>query len=58
LKGDGIEQIKKDGDIVFTDNCYQTWKEVFDYDCKELKVEDCEIRAKEILSLRKKHLQK
>lgn len=55
LLGDGIKQIKKDGAIVFTDNCYQTWKEVFDYNCKELKVEDCEIRAKEILSLHKKH---
>jgi hypothetical protein len=58
LKGDGIDQLKKDGAIVFTDNCYQTWKEVFDYDCKELKVEDCEIRAKEILSLHKTHLTK
>jgi hypothetical protein len=58
LLGDGIEQIKKDGTIIFTDRCQRTWKEVLDYDCKELKVKDCEKRAKEILSLHKKHLQK
>lgn len=51
LTADGIEKIKDDGTIVFTEQCYTTWKEIFNYDCKELKIEDCEKKAKELLSL-------
>lgn len=55
-KGDGVEKIKDDGTIVFTEKCAKTWREVLGYDCQELKVEDCEERAKELLSLHKQHL--
>ena len=47
-KWDGIEKIKKDGTVVFTDIAYNTFKELLDYDCKELKVDEIENRAKEL----------
>jgi hypothetical protein len=50
---DGVERIEDDGTTVFTDKCADAWREVFNYDCKELKIEDSEKRAKEILSIHK-----
>lgn len=47
-KWDGIEKIKEDGTVVFTDISYSTFKELLDYDCKELKVNEVEMRAKEL----------
>lgn len=47
-KWDGIERIKDDGTVVFTDVAYNTFKESLDYDCKELKVSEIEGRAKEL----------
>ncbi|MCW3975116.1 MAG: hypothetical protein NWE86_02595, partial [Candidatus Bathyarchaeota archaeon] len=50
---DGVERIEDNGTTVFTDKCADAWREVFNYDCKELKIEDSEKRAKEILSIHK-----
>ena len=50
---DGVERIEENGTIVFTDKCANIWKEIFEYDCKELKIEDNEKRVKEILSIHK-----
>ena len=45
---DGIEKIKDDGTVVFCDKNVEFMKEVVGYDCKELKLADCEERAKEL----------
>jgi hypothetical protein len=45
LRGDGIEEISDNGAIIFTEKCYWTWRELLNYDCKELRIEDCEKRA-------------
>jgi hypothetical protein len=47
-KWDGIEKIKEDGTVVFTDEAYKTFKDLLGYDCKEMKVEEIEMRAKEL----------
>jgi len=47
-KWDGIEKIKEDGTVVFTDIAYNTFKELLNYDCKELKVAEIEDRANEL----------
>ena len=49
-KYDGIEKINEDGTVVCTDHAAQIMKEVFDYDCKELKLDECEGKAKELIS--------
>ncbi len=47
-KIDGIEDIKEDGTVVFMDENVAYMREVVGYDCKELKPEDSEGRAKEL----------
>jgi len=47
-KWDGIEKIKEDGTVIFTDIAYNTFKELLGYDCKELKIDEIEDRAKEL----------
>ena len=58
-KKDGVERIETDGTIVFTDQAYGLMREIMGYDCKRLKIEETEERAKELLSrykqLRKKY---
>jgi len=44
---DGIEKIKADGTIVYTDKTYSAMKEL-GYDCKELPFDDIESRSKEL----------
>lgn len=51
---DGIERIKDDGTLVFTDKAFKVMKETLGYECKELKVEENEERAKELLAAFKK----
>ena len=56
---DGVETIKEDGTIVFTDPAHSIMKELMGYDCKSLKVEESKERAKELMQkyaeLRKKY---
>ncbi len=58
-KNDGVERIEPDGTVVFTDRAYSVMKEMVGYDCKTLKLEECEERYKELLArygeLKKKH---
>ena len=49
-KYEGVEEIEDDGTVVFTDEAYKIAKEVLGLDYKELKLEDTEKRAEEILS--------
>ena len=52
-KFDGIEKIKTDGTIVFTDKTYTIMKEL-GYDCQELAFDDMEARGKELEALLRK----
>jgi malate/lactate dehydrogenase len=45
---DGIEEIKDDGTVVFMDQNVEYMRQVVGYECKELKIEDCEDRSKEL----------
>ena len=47
-KLDGIEKIKGDGTVVFLDQNVEYMRQVVGYDCKELKLEESEERAKEL----------
>jgi hypothetical protein len=51
---DGIEQIKNDGTVVFTDKSYKIMEETLGYSCKELRLEECEDRARELSEILKK----
>jgi len=52
-KWDGIEKIKEDGTVVFTDITYNTFKDLLGYECKEMKIEETEEREKELDKLYK-----
>jgi len=52
-KSDGIEKIKDDGTIVYTDKTYSIMKEL-GYDCKELSFDELESRGKELETLMKR----
>ena len=52
-KFDGIEKIKDDGTIVYTDKTYSAMKEL-GYDCKELSFDEMELRSEELETVRKK----
>jgi len=52
-KFDGIEKIKDDGTIVYTDKAYSIMKEL-GYDCKELSFDELESRGEELLRLYRK----
>jgi hypothetical protein len=47
-KFDGIEEIRRDGTIVITDESYQIMKDLIGYDCKSLKVEEAAGWAEEL----------
>ena len=49
-KFDGIEKIKDDGTIVFTNTTYSIMKEL-GYDCRELSFDDLESRGRELATL-------
>ena len=55
---DGIEKIKDDGTVVFTEKAVKVYREVLGYECEELKIEESEERAKELAGLFKKLLEK
>jgi len=52
-KYDGIEKIEDDGTVVFTDEAYNTFKDLLGYDCKKMKIEETEEREKELDKLYK-----
>ena len=52
-KFDGIEKIKDDGTIVYTDKTYSIMKEL-GYNCKELSFDELESRAEELKALHRK----
>ncbi|MBI4298504.1 MAG: hypothetical protein HY666_01925 [Chloroflexi bacterium] len=51
LKWHGIEGIKEDGTVVYTDRAYGIMKELLGYDCKELYFDEVEQKAKELTLL-------
>lgn len=53
-KYDGIEEINADGDIIFTDESYDTFKRLLNVDCKKVTIKDSFEQAME---LRKKFLE-
>jgi malate/lactate dehydrogenase len=55
---DGIEEIKDDGTVVYLDQNVQYMREVVGYECKQLKLEESEERAKELNTLLKKLYEK
>jgi len=52
-KYDGIERIEKDGTVIFTQKSASIMKEMLNYNCKSLKLSECENRSKELLGLYK-----
>jgi len=54
-KFDGIERIKDDGTVVYTNKTYSIMKEL-GYDCKELAFDELESRGKELKKLQEKWL--
>jgi hypothetical protein len=50
-KWDGIEKIKDDGTVVFTEKSTNIMRKMLGYDCEELKLEENEERSKELRSL-------
>jgi len=45
---DGIKEIKDNGDVVLTDESYETFKEMFDVDCRSITIEDSFEQAGEL----------
>ena len=45
---EGIEEIKDDGTVVFAEENYQLMKEILNYECKTMKIDECEQRAAEL----------
>ena len=48
---DGIEEIRDDGTVVFTEKSSSIMKETLGYDCEKMSPSDCEKRARELGSL-------
>ena len=55
---DGIEKIKDDGTVVFIDQNVENMREIFGYECTELKPTESEERAEELNTLLKKQYEK
>ena len=47
-KYDGIEEISNNGDIVVTEEAYQTFKQILNIDCKKITIEDSYDQALEL----------
>ena len=58
IKYEGVEEMKDDGTLVFTDEGYKITKEIFGIDHRELRFEDTEERSKEIIAAYKKLAEK
>ncbi len=57
-KFDGIEGIAEDGTVFFTKKSSEIMKELLGYDCAEMKLEECDERAKELRSLYQRFIEK
>jgi len=53
-KFDGIEEIKNDGTVVFTEKAVKIMREMLNYECEELRLEESEERAMELRALYKR----
>jgi hypothetical protein len=53
-----IEEIEDDGTVVYTENAVNLMKEVFGYDCRRIKVEESEEKAREFNSLYREYNKK
>ena len=51
LKWHGIEVIREDGTVVYTDEAYYGAKEWLGYECKELHLDEIEPRARELMNV-------
>ena len=58
MKYEGVEEIKGNGTVVFTDEGHKAFKNVFGLEIKEIKFEDNEQVAKEMLVVYKKLIEK
>jgi len=58
MKYEGAEEIKSDGTVVLTDEGHNALKDVFGLDIKEVKLEDTEQMANELLAAYKKLIEK
>ena len=45
---DGIKEIKDNGDVVLTDESYETFKEMFGVNCRSITIEDSFEQAREL----------
>jgi len=50
-KFDGLEKIENDGTVVYTEKSVKIMNEMLGYDCKRLRIEESEDRARELRSL-------
>jgi len=57
-KLDGIEKIKDDGTVVFTERSVTIMEELMGYKCKELKLSECEEKARGLLFAYKQFVDK
>jgi hypothetical protein len=55
---EGIECITDDGTLVITDHSAQILREELGYECKELRLEDAEKGARELLAAQRKLVEK
>jgi len=55
---DGIERVKDDGTVVYTEEAAKNMREALGYECEELKVSEIEERAKELNTKLKKLYEK
>ena len=58
IKFEGVEEVKDDGTLVFTEEGYRVTKEIFGIDHRELRLEETEERSKEILAAYKRLAEK
>jgi len=57
-KFDGIQEIKNDGTVVFTEKAVRIMREMLNYECEALKIEESEERAMELTALYKSFAEK
>ncbi len=53
-KFDGIKEIRNDGTVVFTEKSVGIMREMLNYECEELRLEESEERAMELKALYKR----
>ncbi|MBI2846351.1 MAG: hypothetical protein HYX82_00560 [Chloroflexi bacterium] len=58
LRWYGIEKVKDDGTVVYTDETYSRMKEMLGYECKELGFDEAEQRAKELAALYRRFVER